>query len=377
MKTKKIVFLTGTRADFGKLKPLIDKAEKSKLFECYVFVTGMHTLSIYGSTFREVEKKGYENIFVYMNQSSTTEMDIILANTIIGFGNFVREIKPDMIIVHGDRVETLAGAIVGSLNNILVGHIEGGELSGTIDELIRHSVSKLAHIHFVSNNQAKKRLIQMGELEESIFVIGSPDLDIMKSDRLPSIEKVKKRYDIPFEDYAIFIYHPVTTNLCKLEKNIKTVLSALIKSKRNYVTIFPNNDKGTEIILSEYEKLKSNKKFRVIPSLRFEYFLKLLKESKFIIGNSSAGIREAEVYGIPSIDIGSRQKNRSKSKNIINVEHNTDSIIEAIKKAEEKKIKPVSFFGKGDSSEKFYNIIKKDNIWKTDIQKQFLDIDIN
>ncbi len=172
---KKIVFLTGTRADFGKLKPLMSVVENSDLFECYVFVTGMHTLSRYGFTFHEIEKQGYKNIFVYMNQTSATEMDIILANTIIGFSNFAKEISPDMIIVHGDRVEALAGAIVGSINNILTAHIEGGELSGTIDELLRHSISKLSHVHFVANEEAKKRLIQMGE-SENCFWIGESQI---------------------------------------------------------------------------------------------------------------------------------------------------------------------------------------------------------
>ena len=178
-KNKKIVFLTGTRADFGKLKPLINKIEGSENFENYVFVTGMHTLSKYGSTYDEVRKQKYKEMYIFMNQTHTTAMDIILANTIIGFSNFINEIKPDMIVVHGDRVEALAGAIVGSLNNILVAHIEGGEISGTIDELIRHSITKLSHIHFVANKEAKKRLIQMGEIDSNIYVIGSPDIDIM------------------------------------------------------------------------------------------------------------------------------------------------------------------------------------------------------
>ena len=130
---KKIVFLTGTRADFGKLKPLIEKIENSDSFDCYIFVTGMHTLAKYGSTYLEIQKENYQNIFVYMNQTHTTDSDIILANTVIGFSNFVKEVKPDIIVIHGDRLESLSGAIVGSFNNILVSHIEGGEVSGNLD----------------------------------------------------------------------------------------------------------------------------------------------------------------------------------------------------------------------------------------------------
>lgn len=373
--TKKIVFLTGARADFGKLKPLINLVENSDLCECYIFVTGMHTLSKYGSTFREVEKQNYRNIFVYMNQTNTIEMDIILANTIVGFANFVKEIAPDMIVVHGDRVETLAGAIVGSFNNILVSHIEGGELSGTIDELIRHAITKLSHIHFVSNEEAKRRLIQMGEIESSIFVIGSPDIDIMKSDNLPTIQEAKTRYEIPFDEYAIFIYHPVTTEIETLEKDIREVVSALIESNKNYIVIYPNNDKGSDIILKEYERFNNRNNFRVFPSLRFEFFLTLLKNSKFIIGNSSAGVREAEVYGVPAVNIGGRQKNRTRSKNVINVSNNKKEILKAIGEAEETRFSPISYFGDGDSCQRFYEVITSVEIWDTSVQKQFSDLD--
>ena len=153
---KKIVFLTATRADFGKLKPLIRKIENSKFFECNIFATGMHALSKYGNTIREIKKERYKNIYAYINQNDTDKMDIILSNTILGFSHYISELCPDMIVVHGDRIEALAGAIVGSLNNILVSHIEGGEISGTIDETLRHAITKLSHIHFVSNVKAKK-----------------------------------------------------------------------------------------------------------------------------------------------------------------------------------------------------------------------------
>ena len=126
-------------------------------------------------------------------------MDLTLAKTIDGLSNFVKEVQVDLLIVHGDRVEALVGAIVGSLNNILVGHIEGGEVSGTIDELIRHSISKLSHIHFVANDEAKNRLLQMGELENQIYVIGSPDVDIMFSEKLPTINEALGYYDIHYE----------------------------------------------------------------------------------------------------------------------------------------------------------------------------------
>ena len=367
--------MTGTRADFGKLRPLIDKVDQSSNFTCYIFITGMHTLSKYGGTYEEVQKCGYKNTFIYMNQTHTTDQDIILANTITGFGNFVKEISPDMIVIHGDRVETLAGAIVGSLNNILVAHIEGGEVSGTIDESIRHAVTKLSHIHFVSNNDAKQRLIQMGETQSSIFIIGSPDIEVMKNSNLPLLEKVKRHYEIKFDNYSIMIFHPVAAELNILRNQIKQIVTALMESQRNYIIIYPNNDAGSDIILDEIKKVEGHKHFKIFPSIRFHYFLTLLKNSKFIIGNSSVGIREAEVYGIPAINIGSRQKNRTKNKDIININATKRAILNAIKISEQKKFEPHSYFSSiTNSSEKFLQLLNDGKIWNVAIQKQFVDL---
>ena len=376
---KKIVFLTGTRADYGKLKSLMKKVEESENFELHVFVTGMHMLKKYGSTYHEVEKDRFKNIYKHINQksSSSHQMDMALSNTIVGLSNYCDEINPDMIVVHGDRLEALAGAIVGAFNNIKVMHIEGGEVSGTIDESIRHSITKMSHFHLVANEEAKKRIIQLGEKEESIFVFGSPDIDIMYSSSLPSIEEVKEKYEIKFDNYSILMYHPVTTELDKLENNIKQVVDAVIDSEKNYIVIYPNNDSGSDVILKEYERFRDNERFEIYPSMRFEYFLTLLKECEFIIGNSSSGIREACVYGKISIDIGNRQKGRydKNIENIINTYENKDEIENAIKKVEGIKVESISHFGSGNSDEQFLKIISSDVIWKEHIQKKFIDVD--
>ena len=157
---RKILFLTGTRADFGKLKPLISRVRDCEDFQYEIFVTGMHMLSRYGHTYLEIPKSGFDRYFLHINQHDAVDqqMDMVLAHTVLGLGNYVREFTPDLLVIHGDRIEALAGAIVGGLNNILVAHVEGGEVSGTIDELIRHSVSKLSQLHFVANEEARQRL---------------------------------------------------------------------------------------------------------------------------------------------------------------------------------------------------------------------------
>ena len=373
---KKIIFLTGTRADFGKLKPLIDKIDNSQNFECHVFVTGMHMLSRYGSTYREVEKQKYKNAFFFKNQGYGTSPEKILVNTINGFTSFVKKIEPDLIVVLGDRIEQFSGAIVGALNQILVAHIEGGEVSGSIDESLRHSITKLSHIHFVSNKQAKKRLSQLGERGDSIFIIGSPDIEVMKTISLPSFRHVKDYYDIPFTKFAILLFHPISSEIHTLKDQIKHVIDAVIKSGDNYVVVYPNNDEGSDIILNEFKRIKRNPKFRIYPSLRFQYFLCAMKNAMYVIGNSSAGVREAEVYGIPTIDIGTRQQKRYKNKDIVHVSPDKTKILKAIKHVKNKKIKPKIHFGDIlNSSAQFHKILKTKSLWKISVQKLFVDLD--
>ena len=374
---KKIVFITGTRADYGKIKSILIKLQKKKIYEVSLFVTGMHNLKTYGSTYDEIYKDKIKNITRFKNQNKNDAMDTILSKTINGFKKYVNTKKPDLIIVHGDRVEALACAIVGAINNIKVGHIEGGEISGTIDGVLRHSISKLCNFHFVTNNSAKKRLIQIGEINSNIYAIGSPDVDLILRKDLPSLESAKRRYEIKFSNYAIGIFHPVTDEIHNLKKEINIFVNLIIKSKKNFILIYPNNDTGTNIILDEYRRIKSNT-VRIFPSIRFEYYLSLLKNSNFIIGNSSSGIMEAPYYGIPTIDLGNRQLNRAKLDSITNLSFNQKKIERYINYFSNKRIKykKTLFFGKGNSSKKFIQILNKKNIWKSQSIKQFNEISI-
>ena len=321
-----------------------------------------------------------DNIFKYINHDTIEHMDRTLAKTIEGLSHYIYQLQPDMIVVHGDRVEAMAGAIVGSLNNILVTHIEGGEVSGTIDELIRHAVTKMSHIHLVSNEKAERRLIQLGEKEESIFIIGSPDLDIMNSNRLPSLEEVKHHYDIKFDNYSLAMFHPITTEYDHIAVYANNFVQALIDSGKNYVLIYPNNDLGSNEILKAYEKIDDNSRFKVFPSLRFEYFLTLLKFSEFMIGNSSAGIREAPYYNVPTVDIGSRQLNRVNLKSVRNCGYELASISEAIKHVSNSVVnnswKERHSFGNGRSDHLFFKLLESEEFWQIKCQKQFKDLAI-
>ncbi len=373
---KRVVFLTGTRADFGKLKPLMRAVDGCPFLESAVFVTGMHMLSRYGLTIDEVIKAGFTRVHAFMNQFRGEPSEHILANTITGLSRYVQEYEPDMIVVHGDRIEALAGAIVGALRNVLVAHIEGGELSGTIDETIRHAVSKLAHLHFVANQDAAERLRQLGERPGSIYVIGSPDIDIMLSDDLPDLETVLSHYGIHAQSYGIVLFHPVTTEPYAQDRAVSELIAALIESGLNYVVIYPNNDPGSECILERYAALDGGSRFKLLPSMRFESFLTLLKHAQVIVGNSSAGIREAPVYGVPTVNIGSRQQNRFRYESILDVADDLAAIRDAIAQAcQITSVRPSRFFGDGHSAPRFLRTLSDVAVWQTPRQKQFCDVE--
>ncbi len=375
---KKILFITGTRADYGKIKSLIQSVEASEEFEAYVFVSGMHILNTFGGTYKEVLKDHYKNTYVAFGLANTKSMSYDLGDTICNLSGYVRSVEPDMIVIHGDRIDALAGAVVGALNNIRVVHIEGGELSGTIDESIRHAISKFAHIHMVCNEEAKQRLIQLGEEQKHIHVIGSPDIDIMMSENLPTLTAALEKYEIPFEDYGILMYHPVTTEYDVIGDKVKNLVDAALASGKNYIAVYPNNDLGSEIIMQEYKRLEGNARFRIFPSLRFEHFLTLLKHAEFMIGNSSAGVRETSVYGIPAIDIGSRQQGRYSLQECPNIQHvseNRDEILTALSEISNYRVK-TSAFGDGNSTKRFMEILSEKEIWELKLQKQFVDLEM-
>ncbi|MFC3867527.1 UDP-N-acetylglucosamine 2-epimerase [Helicobacter equorum] len=375
--TKKIVFLTGTRADFSKIKSILNEVERNEKFELFIFVTGMHMSEKFGQTYREIEKNGFKNIYKFINFNRYFDTDSSLSVTIDGFSRFVHEIKPDLIVVHGDRIEPLAAAIVGGLNNILVAHIEGGEISGTIDDSLRHAISKLSHIHFVNDEQAKKRLLQMGESKENIHIIGSPDLEILHKS-IGKIQEAKRYYEIEFKEYAIVIFHPVTTEIDTIQIQARHLVKAIKQSAQNFIVIYPNNDLGFDLILKEYEGLQNNKKIKIFPSLRFEYFIALLKHAKFIIGNSSCILKEAVYLNTKGILIGTRQNGRAGIDKVLNIKAESKQILDAINSLQIKcNLNTESQLldsGILESSKLFIKAILNDKFFNTPKQKIFNDL---
>ena len=351
--------------------------DADKFLETHIYVTGMHLLAEHGSTYNDILADGYKNVHTPQTSNFTNKMDVNLAQTILAFSEFISKTKPELIVVHGDRTEPLAAAIVGVLNNIKVAHIEGGEVTGTADEFMRHAISKLSSLHFVANDESKYRLAQLGEHEQSIHVIGSPDIDIMMFSDLPEINSVKVKHGIEFQDYSILIYHPVTTST-NLNNEIAQVVSAVIDSGKNYIVIAPNNDHGSDVICEELSGLDKNPRFMLFKSIVFEEFLILLKNCEFIIGNSSAGVREACVFGIPAIDIGTRQNKRYIPDALRNIQHVgeiRENILEKICCVN--KHRYIShYFGDGKSAERFLKVIKKSEVVESNTQKSFVELSV-
>ncbi len=371
--SRSILFVTGTRADFGKLEPLATAARDAG-FNVSFFVTGMHMLESYGLTKIEVNRVENVTVHEFVNQQEGDPQDMALARTITGFSDYVSKSKPDLIILHGDRVEALAGALVAATNYIRSAHIEGGEVSGTIDEIFRHCNSKLAYCHFVSSEQAAKRVRALGEPPELIFTIGSPELDFHARPSGVTIDEVLSHYDIPFTDYGICLFHPVTSETGTMGQQAQSLFGALEQSRHNFVLILPNNDPGSPEIIKAINTLPKDR-FRIIPSMRFSYFSELMKNAKAIIGNSSAGVREAPFLGIPSLDIGSRQTNRSLAPSVVSSEAmNQKSIKTFLNNNWGQNHQPHRGFGSGEAATKFVAVLKDESFWKHSMQKRFHDL---
>lgn len=370
MTNRKLLFISGTRADFSKIKPLISSLSEFAGFEVDVFVTGMHMLKEYGSTHTEFDSL-YCNVFKFVNHFPGDADHTILSKTLNGVGDFVAQGDYDLIIVHGDRMEALAGATVGVMSNTLVAHVEGGEVSGTVDDSYRHAISKLAHQHFVANEDAKQRLLQLGEDEAAIHVIGSPELDLMHSSSLPQLPEVLDWYEIPFMSYGIAIFHPVVTEKERSIEYAEAFSAALKQSGQNWVVIESNNDQGSDGIRHIIAELNQQHKFRVLPSMRYEFFLTLLKNALLIAGNSSVGVRESPHYGVPSLNVGSRQQGRTDSQMVVHTYNDQESILTGIERALRIERIPDQRFGDGKSAQRFSEIIRQSSFFEREIQKVF------
>jgi UDP-N-acetylglucosamine 2-epimerase (hydrolysing) len=371
--TRQLLFLTGTRADFGKLQPLAAAARDAGHGVTF-FVTGMHLMDRYGLTVNEVRRMPGVAVHEAPNQSEGDPQDLILARTVTGFSDFVRAAGPDLVVLHGDRIEALAGALVAATNYIRSAHVEGGEVSGTIDEVFRHCNTKLCTHHFVSSDAAASRVRALGEPPETIHVIGSPELDFHARPSGVTLDEVRARYAIPFARYGIATFHPVTSEQDTIGRQAEDLFGALAESGRPFVVIAPNNDPGSAAIFDVLDRLPADR-FRILPSMRFSHFSELMKNAACMVGNSSAGVREAPFLGLPSLDIGTRQTNRSDAPSVTACEASDRATILAFLQTHwGRQAVPHDGFGQGTAAQRFVETLDDPGFWTLSLQKAFRDI---
>ena len=370
---RKICYISGTRADFGLMKLTLQAIEEDEELILEVIVTGMHLLGEYGKTYKEIFDAGFnviDTVKVDLSGESGSQMSIAIGEQIIRITKIFEKSKPDLVLLIGDRGEMLAGAVAALHLNIPIVHIHGGELSGTVDESVRHAISKMSHFHFTATECSKKRLIKMGEIENNIYVVGAPGLDEISSTQLISNENLFKQHKInSSEPFMLLLFHPVVQNVKDIKDEITTVIESLLSFNMQILAFIPNADAGGNVVTKILKKYEKKNKIKIITHLPRNNFLKLVFESEVLVGNSSSGIIEAASLRTPVVNIGSRQNCRERSNNIIDVSINSSEIINGINKAlvfDKTLFRNV--YGDGKSSKRILNLLK--NI---DINSKILD----
>lgn len=347
MKVKTIAIFTGNRAEYGILYSIINSIKKHKKLNYKLIVSGTHLEKKFGTTVDQIKKDGFKIASLIklkkFSINTKTYTPMIISDAIQKITLALNKIKPDAIIVNGDRYETFAAVIASSQMHTPLYHIEGGDitLGGTLDDNVRHAITKLSNIHFVTNKQSKNNLINLGEEKWRIFNIGLPSNDQIFKKKLAKLSELEKHLNFKFNEYTIlFTFHPVYGGLDQIKLECKTLFKVLNKllSKKNYCIIatYPNSDFGSEIIIKNLIRLskKNYRNFKLVKSLGNYYFHSILnlnnQKNILLMGNSSSGIKESIAFKCPTINIGSRQNGRLKPDNVINIETNYSEIIKKI-----------------------------------------------
>jgi UDP-hydrolysing UDP-N-acetyl-D-glucosamine 2-epimerase len=381
---RKICVVTNNRADYSRLKSLLKELNNRPDAELLLFVVGSHMLSLYGKTIDEIEKDGFKvsyKMYTEVDGRVPVTMAKSAALAITELSTAFYNFKPDMVVIHGDRFEALAAAIAASFMNIFVAHIQGGEVTGTIDEHIRHSITKLSHLHFPSTEDAKNRIIKMGERKDMVFNFGCPSVDLLMEipqvsfgDFKKEIFKYAKKEDWKNsfnENFLTVIQHPVTTEFSHAKEKILPILDALADFTHNILIFWPNIDAGAEAMVLEIKKFekKQNGRIGLFSHFPFDLFVNVMKHTKVIIGNSSAGIREACYFGTPVVNIGTRQEGRERPNNVIDVDYDAEQIKSAINRHLEKgRYEQEFIYGKGNAGKNIADILATIDI--SQIQKK-------
>ncbi|MBI2050315.1 MAG: UDP-N-acetylglucosamine 2-epimerase (hydrolyzing) [Parcubacteria group bacterium] len=366
---RKIAVITGARSEYGILKPVLSAIQKHPRLKLQLVVGGMHLSKQFGYTINEIKKDGFR-VAATFNTLLTGDTGARMAQSagtgIIQFTKIFKRLKPDIVVVLGDREEPFAAAVAGLCSDIPVAHIAGGEVAtgGHIDEAIRFSITKFSHIHFACTKQSAERIKKLGEEPWRVHRTGSPALDTILHALLPGKDELAKKYKIDFrKPYALVIQHPLTLEFGAPPHEMRMTLGALKELDVASIVVYPNSDTYARRMVSDikaFEKLPFMHAYKNVP---FEDYLGLLKHTSVIVGNSSSAIIEAPSFRVPAVNIGPRQGGRERAGNVIDVDYNKEHIRKAIKKALHdtrflRKVKHLkSPYGDGHAAKKIVDIL--------------------
>jgi UDP-hydrolysing UDP-N-acetyl-D-glucosamine 2-epimerase len=376
IKKRKICVVINNRANYARIKYFLKEAKKIKNLDVSIILGASANLSKYGNLEQTINKDGFKisnRISTIVEGENLISMAKSTALSIMELTSIFEKIKPQIVLTVADRFETLATAIASSYMNIFLAHTQGGEVSGSIDENVRHSITKLAHIHFPSTKRSKKFLINLGENKKSIFLTGCPAIDILKNEKLildnklvTKINKTKTNGNIDFKkDYIILMQHPVTTEYNNAKKQIDETIKAvkILSQKIQILWLWPNVDAGSDIFSSQIRRFREKnpgiKNLLFYKNFTPEEYATILKNCSCIVGNSSSGIRESAFLGIPTVNIGNRQHLRETSKNVLHVRHLSEKIVAAVMLQKNKKYKKDILYGDGTAGKQIAKILSK------------------
>ncbi|OMI15888.1 UDP-N-acetylglucosamine 2-epimerase [Leptospira weilii] len=383
---RKICVITGTRADYGLLRWLILEISKSSKFDLQIIATGMHLSPEFGLTYKEIENDGFlihKKIEILLSSDSTVGVSKSIGLGLIGFSEAFADLNPDIILVLGDRFEILAATVAALISRIPVAHLHGGETTeGAFDEGIRHSITKMSHLHFVAANEYRNRVIQLGEDPSNVFLVGGMGIDGIKKSNLLKKEELESSLNIKLKRNNLLItFHPVTLEESTAKAQMIELLSSLetLSLETGLIFTMPNADTDGRIIfelVKEFTSSHSNAWH--FTSLGQTRYLSCLQFVDAVVGNSSSGIIEAPSFKIGTINIGDRQKGRLKAKSIIDCEPKKTEIIDAFKRLYSSDFQKnlsttVNPYGEGGASEKIVRILEKVDIQGI-LKKKFFDL---
>ncbi|WP_338722176.1 UDP-N-acetylglucosamine 2-epimerase [Devosia sp. XK-2] len=360
---RKVVYVSGTRADFGLMQSTLQAIHASPALELGVVATGMHLDERYGCTVREIEDAGLPvvaRVPVSHVRSQGADTARNIATMLSGFVDAFAEIAPDLVLILGDRGEMLAAAIAGGHMSIPVVHVHGGERSGTIDEPVRHAISKLSHVHLVATEESAERLVKMGEMPETVHIIGAPGLDGLTD--LASFEKeaLFARLGLgQVKQTALLLYHPVLQEADEAGEQVEAVIRSLLAENFAVLALKPNSDAGSAKVLDALERRYEQGDIRLLTHLKRDQFVSLLKHVDLLVGNSSSGIIEAASFGTPVVNIGSRQHLRQRNANVIDVAAQESAIAHGLALAQRMgRQYPANVYGDGNAGRRLVSILE-------------------